>query len=59
MNNKTQSHDLVYIVANEVNEKNVYYDITGLHPSLNYTFTAYINDSFNNTKDQDYVTFHK
>ena len=41
----------------DVNETTLYYNITGLHPSLYYTFTAYIIDLYNNTKDEDHIIF--
>ena len=53
------SYDPVYTTAINVNETTITYTITGLHPSLNYTFSGYIVDLFNNTKDQDYITFGK
>ena len=52
-------YDPVYINATKINETTTNYIISGLHPSLNYTFSGYIMDLFNNTKDQDYVTFCK
>ena len=33
------------------------YNITDLDPLNNYTFTVYIKDTFNNTKDQDRILF--
>ena len=33
------------------------YNITGLDPFNNYTFSVYIADFFSNTKDQDYIMF--
>ena len=59
VNNETMSYDPVYINAINVNETTITYTITGLHPSLSYTFSVYIMDLFNNTKDQDYITFGK
>ena len=59
VNNETMFYVPVYISATKVNETTIYYTITGLHPSLNYTFFVYIMDLFNNTKDQDYITFCK
>lgn len=52
-------YDLGYISATKVNETITNYTITALHPYLSYTFTAYIRDLFNNTKDQIYVQFCK
>ena len=43
MYNETTTYHYVYIKnVTDVNETTTYYNITGLHPSLNYTFTAYI-----------------
>ena len=52
-------YDPVYINAIKANETTRNYTINGLQPSLNYTFSGYIMDFFNNTKGQDYVTFCK
>ena len=38
-------------------KETVHYNVTGLPPLTNYTFIVYINDSLNNTKDQDQITF--
>ena len=60
MNNETIIHHSVYIQnVTDVNETTVYYNITGLHPFLNYSFIAYIMDIFNNIKNQNYATLCK
>ena len=58
VNNETTTYHHVYIKnVTDVNETTIYYNITGQHPSLNYTFTVYIMDLFNNTKNEDHVIF--
>ena len=57
VNNETILYDPVYINSTDVNETTIYYNITGLHPFLNYTFTTYIMDLFNRKKNKDYVIF--
>ena len=59
MNNETASYDPVYISSTDVNETTTYYNITGLDPSLNYTFTASLDDLLNGTRNKDHVTFCK
>ena len=57
-NNKTVSYDPVYVNGTKQSKTAaVHYNIFGLHPYLNYTFTTYIMDLFNNTKDEDHVIF--
>ena len=58
MNNETIIHHSVYIQnVTDVNEKTVYYNITGLRPSLNYTFTALVLDLYKNTNNKAEVIF--
>ena len=58
INNETMSYDPVYINGTKENKTTtVYYNITGLHPFLNYTYTGYIMDLFNSTKSEDHVIF--
>ena len=59
MNNETISYDPVYINRTDINETTIYYSITGLHPSLNYTFTASLDNLANSTRNKDHVTFCK
>ena len=57
-NNKTVSYDPVYVNGTKQSKTTaVHYNIFGLHPYLNYTFTVYIMDLYNNTKDEDHVIF--
>ena len=51
------THHIQIIRHNNKYNKTVHYNITGLHPLTNFTFIVYINDSLNNTKDQDQTTF--
>ena len=53
MNNEIVFYDPVYINSTNDDTTTIYYNITGLHPSLNYTFTAY----FNNTRTEDHIIF--
>ena len=51
------THHPQIIEHNNKHNVTVHYDITGLHPLTNFTFIVYINDTLNNTKDQDQTTF--
>ena len=59
MNETTKSYDPAYIIATKINATTIPYNITGLHPFLNFTFTAYIMDIYNNTKNKDSIIFCK
>ena len=60
VNNETTTYHPVYIKnVTDVNETTLYYNTTGLHPSINYIFTAYIMDFLNNTKNEDHIMFCK
>ena len=51
MNNETVFYDPVHINNTEDDNTIIYYNITGLHPSLSYTFTAYLSK----TRSEDHI----
>ena len=59
VNNVTISYDPVYINSTDDDQITIYYNITGLHPSLNYTFTASLDDLVNSNGKKDHVSFCK
>ena len=59
MNNETTSYDPVYINSTKDDQITKYYYITGLHPSLNYKFTASLYNLLNSRRNKDHVTFSK
>ena len=59
VNNESISDDPVHISSTDVNETTIYYYITGLHPSLNYTFTASLYNLLDSRRNEDHVTFSK
>ena len=57
-NNIVTTYHLQYIGHTTNNDDVIIcYNITGLDPFNNYTFTVNITDSYNNTKDQDHTIF--
>ena len=57
-NNKNMTnHHLQNVGHKNKHEATIHYEITGLHPLTNFTFTVYIIDSLNNTKDKDQIIF--
>ena len=56
-NKNVTTHHIQIIGHNNKHNVTVHYDITGLHPLTNFTFIVYINDTLNNTKDEDQTIF--
>ena len=56
-NKNVTTHHLQIIGHNNKHEATTHYKITGLHSLTNFTFTAYIADYLNKTKDQDQIIF--
>ena len=59
MNNETTSYDPVYINSTKDDQIIIYYNITGLHPSLSYIFAASLDDLLNSKRNEDHVIFCK
>ena len=60
MKNEATSYDPVYINSTDNDQIiTIYYTLTGLYPSLNYTFTASLYNLLNGTRNEDHVTFCK
>ena len=51
------THYLQIIENTKQHETSIHFNITGLHPLTNFTFTTNIKDYFNNTKAQDQIIF--
>ena len=51
------THYLQIIENTKQHETSVHFNITGLHPLTNFTFTANITDYLNNSKDQTQIIF--
>ena len=55
----TTSYDPVYINSTDDDQITIYYNIIGLHPPLNYIFTASLDNLVNSTRNKDHVIFCK
>ena len=51
------THHLQHIGHNNKYNVTVHYNITGLHPLTNFTFTVFIKNYLNITKDKDQIIF--
>ena len=57
MNNETISYDPVYINRTDDDQITIYYNVTGLHPSLSYIFAASLENLLNSKRNEDHVIF--
>ena len=57
MNDIIKNHSQINIWGVTANEITTSYNITDLHSSLQFIFTAYIMDLYGNIKDKDKVIF--
>ena len=56
-NKNVTTYHLQNIGNTNKHEETIHYEINALHPLTNFTFTAYITDSLNNTKDKYQIIF--